>query len=112
MSEKNNKHFFENLFRIGTPECGVFSALLALVIAVLFMKVGFWKTILITVLMLLGAFIGGVQDKKKWFSNTVNKIFPAPKPYREENDAIVKAVREAIKNQTPPEEETEESSEE
>ena len=111
MSEKNNKRFFENLFKIGTPECGVFSALLALVIAVLFMKVGFWKTILITVLMLLGAFIGGVKDKKQWFSSAANRLFPAPKPYREENDAIVKAVREAIKNQ-PPQEEPEEQSEE
>ena len=99
MSEKKNRQFLENLFKIGTPECAIFSALLAMVIALLFLLVGFWKTVLISLLMLAGAFIGGVRDKKQWFRDRINKLFPAPRPYREENDALTKVVRDAIRQQ-------------
>ncbi len=99
MSENKFKRFTSNMFRIGTPECAIFCTVLALVLAVLFLLAGFWRTLLIVLLMLLGAFIGGVQDKKQWFKDRVNKLFPAPQAYREDNEAIVKAVREATGSQ-------------
>ena len=99
MSERRFRHFSENMLRIGTPECAVFCAVAAMALALLFLLVGFWRTVLIAVLMLLGAFIGGVKDKKQWISDRINKLFPTPKPYREENEAIVRAVREATGSQ-------------
>ena len=99
MSERRIKHFSDNMLRIGTPECAVFCAAAAMVLALMFLLVGFWRTVLIAVLMAIGAFIGGVKNKKQWFADRINKIFPAPKPYRENNEAIVRAVREATGSQ-------------
>ncbi len=104
MSERRFKHFSDNLLRIGTPECAVFCASVAMVLALLFLLVGFWRTVLIAALMGIGAFIGGVKNKKKWLTDRINKIFPAPKPYRESNEAIVRAVREATGSQPVPDE--------
>ena len=98
MAESKVKNFMKNMFRIGTPECAISFALVAMVLAVMFLVVGFWQTLLIMGLMLVGAFLGGVKDKKQWFLNLLNKIFP-PKntiPYRERNAAIEKAVRETM----------------
>ena len=105
MSDRRFKHFSDNLLRIGTPECAVFCASVAMVLALLFLLVGFWRTVLIAALMAIGAFSGGVKNKKQWFADRINKIFPAPKPYREENEAIVRAVREATGSQSASEEE-------
>ncbi len=97
MSENKQKSFFQNMCRIGTPECAIFSAVIAMVLALLFLTVGFWHTVLIAVLMLLGAFLGGVRDKKEWVKNQINRFFPARQmvPYREKNPEIAKAVRRA-----------------
>ena len=105
MSDRRFKHFSDNMLRIGTPECAVFCASVAMVLALLFLLVGFWRTVLIAALMAIGAFIGGVKNKKKWFADRINKIVPAPKPYREENEAIVRAVREATAGSQPAPEE-------
>ena len=104
MSERRFKHFSDHMLRIGTPECAVFCASAAMVLALLFLLVGFWRTVLIAALMGIGAFIGGVKNKKQWFADRINKIFPAPKPYREENEAIVRAVREVTGSQQDPDE--------
>lgn len=90
--------FLRNMFRIGTPECAISFAVIAMALAVLFLLVGFWQTLLILGLMLIGAFLGGVKDKKKWFQGIINKLFP-PKnsiPYREKNPELEKAVRESL----------------
>lgn len=85
MNNNENNSFFHQAFRIGTPECAVFSAVVAMLLGLLFLWIGFWKTLLIFVLMLIGAFIGGVEDKQDWIRGLVNRLFPA-KPavtYRE-----------------------------
>ena len=93
--------FTKNMLKIGTPECAVFFAVLAMVLALLFLAVGFWQTILIAVLALLGAFIGGVKDKKEWLRGAINRIFPPKQnvPYREKNEEIQRAVKEAQEKQ-------------
>lgn len=90
------KTFAKNMFKIGTPECAVFFGATAMVLALLFLLVGFWQTVLIVVLVLAGVFLGGVKDKKEWIRNVVNRLFPPKQniPYRERNEEIEKAVKE------------------
>ena len=97
MNEKWNA-FAKNMLKIGTAECAIFFAVMAMVLALLFLIAGFWQTLLILALVLVGAFIGGVKDKKEWIRNTVNRLFPAKQApaYREKNEEIAKAVHEAL----------------
>lgn len=47
--------------------------LVFLVIAILFLTLGFWKTILIIVLCLIGIGIGYIRDRKQQFLNFLNR---------------------------------------
>lgn len=47
--------------------------LVFLVIAILFLTLGFWKTILIIVLCLIGIGIGYIKDRKQQFLNFLNQ---------------------------------------
>lgn len=97
MSEKKPTGFFESVYRIGTPECAIFFAVIAMVLAILFLAFGFWNTVLVALIMLAGAFLGGVKDKKQWLKNLINRLVPDKKmvPYREQNPEILRAVRKA-----------------
>lgn len=79
------KNFFRHCFQIGTPECAVFFSVAAMVLALLFLTIGFWQTLLVAALVALGAFLGGVKDKKEWVRGAVNKLFPPKQniPFRE-----------------------------
>lgn len=110
MADNKFTTFMRNMFRIGTPECAIAFAVIAMVLAVLFLLVGFWQTLLILGLMLVGAFLGGVKEKKKWFQGIINKLFP-PKnsiPYREKNPELEKAIRESLEADKEPKKETQE----
>lgn len=100
MNENKWSAFTKNMFKVGTPECAVFFGAAAMVLALLFLLVGFWKTLLIAALVLAGAFIGGVKDKKEWLRNLVNRLFPPKQnaPYWERNEEIEKAVKESREN--------------
>ena len=111
MSENNeNKRaeWTKKIFTVGTAECAIFFAAIAMVLALLFLALGFWQTILIALLICVGLFIGGVKDKKAWIGDKINRLFP-PKhnvPYRTKNEEIeraVKAVKEMESQETAPE---------
>lgn len=97
MNENRPNSFFKSMFKIGTPECAITFSLLAMLLAVLYLLLGFWKTLLIAVLMLLGGFLGGVKNKKEFITRQVNRLFPpkATVPYKETNEEISRAIREA-----------------
>ncbi len=99
MKNERGTGFFDKAFQTGTPECAILCALFAMVLALLYLSLGFWKTVFVALLMVLGAFIGGVPHKKQWIKDLINRLFPArgAVPYREENPEIVRAVREAIR---------------
>ena len=99
MNDKWNA-FVKKMFKVGTPECAITFAVIAMLLALLFLAVGFWRTLLIVLLILLGAFIGGVKDKKEWIRDLVNKLCPPRQniPYREQNAEIEKAVKEATED--------------
>lgn len=80
MSDNDNRKlnaFLKKILHVGTPECAVFAGVLAMVLAVLILCVGLWKTLLVAVFVAIGLFIGGVPDKKNKLKNLLNRLFPA-----------------------------------
>ena len=59
-----NKDNLNRMFTIGTPQCGAFSAFCGVVLAVLLLTIGLWKTLFIFLFAALGLFIGLCKDKK------------------------------------------------
>ena len=94
----------QGLFRIGTPECAVLFAMVAMVLALLLLTVGFWHMVWIALLMLAAAFLGGVRDKKQWIKNLINRLVPAKQivPYRTQNEEISKALQAVREAQNKP----------
>ncbi|KIX90348.1 membrane protein [Staphylococcus microti] len=45
-----------------------------LIIAILFLTLGFWKTILIVVLCLIGVGVGYIKDRTQDFLNLLNRL--------------------------------------
>ena len=58
------KSFFAQMLTPGTGACAFFGAVVGLVFAVLCLTIGVGKALLIGIFCLIGAFIGGVKDKK------------------------------------------------
>lgn len=59
------------MFTPGTVACTVFGALLGIVFAILCLTIGVGKAVLIGAFCLIGAFIGGVKDKKGFIRSIV-----------------------------------------
>ncbi len=99
MSEQNeNKKnaFTAKILQVGTAECAIFFAVVAMVLAVLMLYLGFWKTLLIAALVCVGLFLGGVKNKKEWLTQWINRLFP-PKsnvPYRATKDDLPPSLKE------------------
>lgn len=64
----------KDIFKIGTPQCGAFGALCGVILAVLLLTIGFWKTVFIFAFAALGLFIGLVKDKKGALRGAINRI--------------------------------------
>ena len=91
----NEKEFF-NKVKPGTT-CGkVFYTLVFFVLGLLFVIIGFWKTLFVLAMALLGLFIGSSDDLRTSVSTVVNKVFP-PKnqkvEYTEEELARIRALK-------------------
>lgn len=98
MSENKSKfeQMMQKVFKIGTPECAIFCCVLALVMAILFLSIGFWKTLLIVVMLVVALFIGGVSDKKATFQKAADKVAPVKeKVYKVRDARIEKAIKDA-----------------
>ncbi len=68
-----------NSFKRGTPACGLFVGSAFVLIAGLIMWLGFWRTLLLTVLFALGYFLGSVKDKAGFVKEAVDKVIPDKK---------------------------------
>ena len=86
-NEKSNRPEF---LTPGNASCALFCAAVGVLIAVLLLTIGFWRTLFITVMFFLGLFIGGVGDKKAFISGRVNKYFPQKElhPYKADDVKI------------------------
>ena len=95
MNSNDNHSFFHQMCKIGTPECAVFSAVIAMALGLLLLLVGFWNTVWIALLLAVGAFLGGVKDKKQWLKDVLNRIIPNKDPvaYKEQRPDISRAIR-------------------
>ena len=70
-------------FKKGTPAFGFLLGILFVIIGLLWMALGFWKTVLLCALFALGYFLGAVNNKAEYIKETVNRIVPEKK-----NEAI------------------------
>ena len=66
------RSFISQMFTPGTAPCTLFSVAVGLVFAVLLLTIGFWKALLIGLFCLVGAFVGGVKDKKGFIRGIVS----------------------------------------
>ena len=110
--ESKRNDFTAKILQVGTAECAIFFAVVAMVLALLFLYIGFWKTVLIALLVCAGLFIGGVKNKKAWISDKINRLFP-PKsnvPYRATKEDLKQVMSAAAAKDQ--EEEDEEAAEE
>jgi len=58
----------------GTPQATLFFAVLGLIVALLLLQIGFWKTLLVVVCCLIGCFLGGVKDKAGFVRRILNRF--------------------------------------
>ena len=58
------KRLLAQIFEPGTPASVIVYGLVGVLVAVLFLLIGFWRTLLICVCRAVGAFLGGVKDKR------------------------------------------------
>ena len=70
----------QQMFTLGTAACAAFCAVLGVIFAVLCLTIGPGPAVLIAVCFLIGAFIGGVRDKKAFIRDCLNFF------HRDEND--------------------------
>ena len=68
--------FVRSLMTVGSPVCAAFWAVLGIVLAVLLLTIGLWRTLFIATLAALGAFLGGVRSKSRFFRDLINRLFP------------------------------------
>lgn len=60
----------------GTPLCGLVCGVCGIVIAVLMLTIGFWKTLFVALMCAAGMFCGAVSNKLEWIKKTINRLFP------------------------------------
>lgn len=58
------KKMIAQILEPGTPVSIIVYGLVGVLVAVLFLLIGFWRTLLICVCFAVGAFLGGVKDKR------------------------------------------------
>lgn len=61
---KDFKWLLQEITQPGTPQAALFCGVIGVVVAMLILIIGFFKTLLIVLCCAIGLFIGGVKDKK------------------------------------------------
>ena len=75
-----NKDNLNRMLTIGTPQCGAFSAFCGVVLAVLLLTIGLWKTLFIFLFAAFGLFIGLCKDKKGAVRRVINRGYNGGSP--------------------------------
>ena len=60
----------------GTPQFGIAMGLGLVLLGVLVMAIGFWKTLVLGILFAAGYFLGTVDNKREFMKTTANKLIP------------------------------------
>ena len=97
----------------GTPTFGIVLGILFMGIGLLWMVLGFWKTLLLLVLFAAGYFIGGVGNKTEFVKDAVNRVIPEKKPTPiDVRETIAKEQESALQPQARPDAESKAEEEE
>ena len=73
MADNNNQNGQQFINILKSFKWRIIGFLAFLIIAILFLTLGFWKTILIIVLCLIGIGIGYIKDRTQDFLNFLNR---------------------------------------
>lgn len=73
---KRVEEFLREMLEWGTPQCGIVCGIAGILLAIFLLTIGFWKTLFVILLFLVGLFIGAVRDKQTFVKNLINKVFP------------------------------------
>ena len=92
MSDKRVRKYLQ----VGTMECMLLCMGVALLIGIGFFTLGFWRMLLLAVLLLIGMFIGGVTNKREMMSDISNKLFPARAQQAARNLQLADQVRRTV----------------
>lgn len=71
---KDIREFVQKMTEPGTPQATIFYGVIGLVVALLLLLIGFWKTLLVVVCCLAGCFLGGVKDKAGFVRKVVDRF--------------------------------------
>ncbi|MCL1963989.1 MAG: DUF2273 domain-containing protein [Firmicutes bacterium] len=71
---RDGNGFFQKIFTKGTPQCAIACAFVGVLVALLLLWAGVWRTLLVTALVAVGAFIGGVKDKKAFLGSLMDRF--------------------------------------
>ena len=105
MSDKRVRKYLQ----VGTMECMLLCMGVALLIGIGFFTIGFWRTLLLALLLLLGMFIGGVTNNREMMADVSNKLFPARAQQAARNQQLAEKVRRTVNNEDFDEEPAEEA---
>ncbi len=110
MADKKKNSFEE--IKPGTNSGKIFFTALFFFIALLFVTIGFWKTILVAALSAVGYFIGSSKDLRADVSKMVNKMAPQEKkvePTQEDKEVYNNMKSAAQENKENPDKAQKES---
>ncbi len=62
--------------QIGTPLCGLVTAIFAAIVALLLVTIGFWKTLFVVVVFVGGYSFGAHKSKMEKIKAFINQKFP------------------------------------
>lgn len=68
------REFLSRCFTKGTAECAALCAVVGAGVALSLITLGIWKTLLIALCVSMGAFIGGVKDKKEFIRKVAERF--------------------------------------
>ena len=72
----NQGGFKRDLLQIGTVWCGLFMGLMGIALAFMFLFLGFWKTLFVSVFFSGGFVFGAFTHKVDWIKKLINRLFP------------------------------------
>lgn len=73
---EERKGFFASLFKMGTPLCGLAMGLLGVVLALMLLFLGIWKTLMVILFFAAGYFFGAYTNKAAAVKGFINRHFP------------------------------------
>ena len=74
MAKRPMREFLSRCFTKGTAECAALCAVVGAGVALSLITLGIWKTLLIAGCVGVGAFIGGVKDKKEFIRKAAERF--------------------------------------